>query len=184
MHADRRPTVIGLAAFAGLFAIAPAVAGQHEEHAGHVSEYAGQEAGEIPSMSAAELEDLRSGAGMGLARAAELNRFPGPKHVLELGDELGLTDDQRAEVTSIHAEMSRGAQAIGARIIEAERELDMRFRHRHIDETELATALDAIAELRGDLRFVHLRAHLRTTRVLSVDQIEAYDELRGYSGPG
>ena len=38
-----------------------------------------------------------AGAGMGYAKAAELNSYPGPMHVLELADRLGLTPDQQTK---------------------------------------------------------------------------------------
>jgi len=38
-----------------------------------------------------------------------------------------------------------------------------------------------IAWPRGELRLVHLLAHLEMKRVLSQQQIEKYDELQGYS---
>ena len=41
-----------------------------------------------------------------------------------------------------------------------------------------------IAQLRGELRLVHLLAHLEMKRVLSRGQIEKYDELRGYGTHG
>ena len=174
----RAAATLGVAVF--LTAPSPAAA-QHEGHAEHVSEYAGQEGGDIPSLSQTEIDGLRGGAGMGLARAAELNHFPGPKHVLEMEVELELTPEQRDRVTRIREVMEREAIELGERIIEGERELGMRFRHGHIDETSLATELDRIADLRGDLRFVHLRAHLETARVLTAAQIDAYDTLRGYA---
>lgn len=38
---------------------------------------------------------------MGFAKAAELNSYPGPKHVLDLGDRLKLTTQQRQQVQAI-----------------------------------------------------------------------------------
>ncbi|MDP2956413.1 MAG: hypothetical protein Q8N53_08320 [Longimicrobiales bacterium] len=38
---------------------------------------------------------------MGMARPAELNGFPGPRHVLDLADLLALAPDQRSEVQGI-----------------------------------------------------------------------------------
>lgn len=172
----------GLAALA--FAAALPLAGQHEGHEQHASPYAGQMSGEVRSLSDQELADLRAGAGMGLARPAELNRFPGPKHVRELAAELGLDDAQLAQVAGIEAAMKAAAIAVGEELIEAERHLNDRFRHGHIDEASLEAATREIAELQGRLRFVHLRAHLETTRLLTPEQIESYDRLRGYTPAG
>ena len=50
----------------------------------------------LKSLSGEEVSQYLSGAGMGYANAAEWNHFPGPMHVLELGERLGLSDEQRA----------------------------------------------------------------------------------------
>jgi len=83
--------------FVVLLSAAPLVA-QHGEH--HQSPYAEQEGSGIAAMSRQEANDLRSGAGMGLARAAELNHYPGPLHVLELAEQLGLSAAQRPRFKS------------------------------------------------------------------------------------
>jgi hypothetical protein len=57
--------------------------------------YAGQEQQEIKALSAEEIEGYLSGSGMGLAKAAELNHFPGPRHVLDLVEPLQLSAEQR-----------------------------------------------------------------------------------------
>ena len=44
-------------------------------------QYAGQQARSIKALDDAEIDTLLNGRGMGLARAAELNHYPGPKHV-------------------------------------------------------------------------------------------------------
>lgn len=74
---------------------------------------------------------------MGLARAAELNHYPGPLQVLALAAELELTDEQQVRIQGIHAGMLEQARSLGARIIEKESTLDRRFSHRHIDEDSL-----------------------------------------------
>jgi hypothetical protein len=117
---------------------------------------------------------------MGLARPAELNQYPGPKHVLELAAELELSDEQRQHVEACHAAMLEEAQRLGKEIVDKERHLDRRFAHSHIDEEVLRSVTAEIADLYGELRFVHLRAHLETRAVLSPGQIESYDRLRGY----
>jgi len=56
------------------------------------SPYEGMQARPIKALSAEQIADLRAGRGMSLALAAELNGYPGPRHILELGEQLGLTD--------------------------------------------------------------------------------------------
>ena len=53
--------------------------------------YAGLESRAIKALAPSEVEDLRQGNGMGMALPAELNGYPGPRHVLDLAEELNLT---------------------------------------------------------------------------------------------
>ena len=166
---------------AGLL-LATALIGQHEDHhAGHHSEYASQESSGIAALSARELDDLLAGAGMGWARAAELNRYPGPKHVLELESELRLQTSQRIAVEVVRVAMLEEARELGRQIVEAERVMNRRFSHQHIDEESLAALVGEIADLYGALRLSHLKAHLKTRELLSDDQVREYDRLRGYA---
>jgi hypothetical protein len=57
--------------------------------------YAGQQARTIKALSDEDIAALLKGDGMGFAKAAELNGYPGPKHVLDLAEKLKLTDAQR-----------------------------------------------------------------------------------------
>lgn len=154
------------------------------QHTHDASPYAHRERSEIAALTLQEIADLQAGAGMGFALAAELNHHPGPKHALELADSLGLTAEQANALEAVRSRMSREAIRLGEEIIGAEAELDRRFAHAHVDAGILREMTDRIAILYGELRFVHLVAHLETTRVLSTEQIEAYDRLRGYGGEG
>ncbi len=75
------------------------------------SPYAGEEQRPIKSLSATEVASLENGDGMGFAKLAELNQYPGPKHVLELASELGLTHSQVAQTESLFTDMRRSARA-------------------------------------------------------------------------
>jgi hypothetical protein len=173
-----RKTILTLAVSAALAAAATA---QHEGHSHHASPYADQAESGIAALSAQEVEQLRAGAGMGMARAAELNHYPGPKHVLELAAELGLTANQRDAVAATQQAMLAAATRLGAEILLREEQLQRRFAHRHIDPPGLRQATSELALLYGKLRFAHLAAHLETRDLLSDEQIVLYDRLRGYS---
>jgi Spy/CpxP family protein refolding chaperone len=127
-----------------------------------------------------EIRDLLEGRGMGLAKAAELNSYPGPLHVLQLGDRLALSDTQRTATESLYAEMRNKVQPIGRKIIEAERALDRAFMGGKIDAATLRSQLAAIAVLQGELRAVHLETHLAQRSLLTPEQISQYDPIRGY----
>ena len=146
--------------------------------------YAGQEAREIKALPAEEVESLLNGEGMGMAKAAELNHYPGPKHVLELADRLKLSDAQTAGVRKAFERMRADALRLGRLVVEKEREFDQLFARREIDAGKLQTLSREIGLLRADLRAAHLRAHLETRALLTPEQVKLYDELRGYNAPG
>lgn len=158
-----------------LFAALPAMA---------AGPYAGQEARDIASLSEDDVAALLAGEGWGLAKPAELNGYPGPAHVLELSDDLGLTPDQLERVRKVHAEMKETAQRVGADYVEAERHLSMMFDAGHATEERLRERLAESATILGSLRLVHLRAHLATAEILSPGQRDAYAALRDYAGGG
>jgi Spy/CpxP family protein refolding chaperone len=146
------------------------------------SPYRGQEGRAIKSLSHEETEQYLTGHGMGLAKAAELNHYPGPRHVLDLSEDLGLTDKQRERTTEVYDEMHREAVRLGRISIEMEETLERRFAEQTIDETVLRNLILEIEELKGKLRFTHLRAHLTMKELLTPEQIVTYDALRGYAG--
>ena len=156
------------------------VAAAAQEEAKH-GDYAGEERREIKSLSAEEVKELLNGHGMGLAKAAELNHYPGPRHVLELATELQLTPEQRTQAQATFDRMHGEAVRLGRQIVERERALDAMFAAGEIDAGKLNAATAGIARLRGDLRAAHLAAHLEMRRLLSPHQIAKYDELRGYA---
>ena len=145
-----------------------------------LSPYAGLEARKIKALSAKETAGYLSGEGMSLALAAELNGYPGPKHVLEFADELRLTDSQRASMGKMFADMKSEAVALGRDIVAREAALDALFAGKKADERRLREAVREIARLRGELRIAHLKWHLKTLPVLTPAQAARYDELRGY----
>jgi hypothetical protein len=148
------------------------------------SPYAGQQSRAIKALSDSEIDDLANGRGMGLAKAGELNGYPGPIHVLEMGAELGLTPDQRTALAAIKDRMSAAAKPLGREIIARERALDEQFASGRITQPELAALTSEIGALQARLRAVHLAAHLETKEVLSAAQIARYDALRGYGAAG
>jgi hypothetical protein len=144
--------------------------------------YAGQQSRPVKSLSAQEVDDLLAGRGAGTAKAAELNRYPGPAHVLELKDRLGLTPEQEKRARSIHAGMQSRASVAGRRVVDAERALDDAFAKGAIDEPGLNAQVLEAGRLHAEFRLAHLAAHLEMKALLSPAQIARYDELRGYAG--
>ncbi|HYB43850.1 MAG TPA: hypothetical protein VEL75_18870 [Candidatus Methylomirabilis sp.] len=130
-----------------------------------------------------EIADLRTGTGMGLARAAELNSYPGPRHVLDAiaSGSLTVSPEQLARVRLVYEAMEHDARRVGAEILEEEARLEAAFRSAVITDPDLHARVARIATLRGDLRAIHLAAHLATRRILSDAQTARYNELRGYA---
>jgi hypothetical protein len=143
--------------------------------------YEGQEAREIKALSAEEVKQYLAGAGMGYAKAAELNRFPGPQHALELADKIGLSDEQRTATRRLMDEHKAEARAIGAKVVEAERRLEALFRRGQLRPEELTAAVREAATLQGEYRLSHLETHRRMRAILTETQVAQYDVLRGYT---
>lgn len=152
-------------------------------HAASPSPYAGQQSRDIKALSSAEQADLLAGKGMGLAKAAELNGYPGPAHVLELATDLDLTAEQRARTQALWQSMDTRAKDVGRQVIDAERELDALFLSKQVTRERLTAQLDRIGALQAMLRAVHLDAHLEQARILTPEQAGRYAALRGYSAP-
>ena len=155
-----------------ILAAVPAAAQHHGYH--------GQHGREIKALSADEVKQYLAGAGMGYAKAAELNHFPGPQHALELADRLNLDAAQRAAIQRLMDAHKAEARAIGARLVESERSLEALFRTGKVDEEALAKAVRTAAALEGEYRLSHLETHRRMRSLLTRDQVTRYDELRGY----
>jgi Spy/CpxP family protein refolding chaperone len=147
---------------------------------GHHQPYATHETREIKALSDDEAKQYLSGAGMGYAKAAELNHFPGPMHVLELADALQLSADQRRAVKALMDEHKAQARAIGARLVESERALEVLFRRPDVPQQALADAVKQAALLQGEYRLSHLETHRRMKPLLTAEQVAKYDALRGY----
>lgn len=144
------------------------------------SPYSGLESREIKSLSADDLEELRRGGGWRLALPAELNGVPGPAHLLELKDALGLSAEQVEAIEEIFAAMQAEARTAGERLIAAEKALEDAFRAGGLDRDELRELVEEAEDARAELRFIHFSRHLETPPILTAEQIRRYNRLRGY----
>lgn len=146
-----------------------------------LSPYITQVNSPVRGLPAQEVDDLRAGRGMGYARMAELNHYPGPRHLLDLQKELKLSIAQIAAIDAIFTDMQKQAQSLGEQIIAQEARLSAAFASKTLDEASLQSQVMELADLYGQLRMAHLRAHYQVTPLLTPEQIAAYDELRGYA---
>lgn len=138
----------------------------------------------IKALSADDIAGLRAGRGMGMALPAELNRYPGPMHVLELAAKLDLTPEQRQEIERQFEAMRAAAMPLGEQIVAREEALEALFRSGAADAGTIDRITSEIAALYGQLRAVHLRTHLATRATLTGPQVALYQTLRGYDGTG
>src|SRR5665213_709350 len=113
-----------------------------------VSPYTGQEQRAIKSLSPDEVKAYLAGEGMGLAKAGELNHYPGPKHILAMADHLGLTPAQRARIEAAEKAMSATEHIA---------ELEGRLRAAHL------------------LAHIQTRAVLQPDQITMYDSMRGYD---------
>lgn len=144
------------------------------------SPYIGQESREIKALSQQEVVDYLNGKGLGYAKVAELNHFPGPRHVLDMAKELNLTEEQTSQTQAVFDAMEVQAATFGKQFVEKEKELDQQFSSGSINTDSLKILLSDIGALQANIRYVHLSAHLEQKVLLTRHQIKLYDQLRGY----
>lgn len=151
-----------------------------------LSPYAGQEIRGIKSLSQEDIEGLLAGAGTpfgGMAKPAELNGYPGPRHVLDAVEagEFELANRQREPIEALYEEMRSEAIGLGKKIVNIEKAIDDAFISGTITEEILQEKILESASFYGQLRIVHLKYHLSMVDILTPQQVEQYNELRGYT---
>lgn len=144
--------------------------------------YAGPEQRPIKALATERVADLLAGRGASYALAAELNSYPGPRHVLDLAAGLGLTPEQKRAAEEAYATMEAEAKQLGQQLVEREAALDRAFAGGAATAGEVARLAGEAAATEGQLRAVHLRAHLAMKDALTPEQVARYDRLRGYAG--
>ena len=153
----------------------------------YASPYSGEEIRGIKSLSQEEVKGLLAGEGTpfeGMAKLAELNGYPGPRHVLDMAEEMQLSTKQKEEIENLYKDMKEQAIPLGENIVELEKEMNDGFVSKNITSEELETKVAKSAELYGQLRFIHLKYHFLTKDILTPEQVQKYNELRGYTNGG
>ncbi len=144
------------------------------------SPYSSMQDRAIKALSPEKILALKSGGGAGYALSAELNGYPGPKHVLELADKLELSRSQRGKAKQLFKSMKNEVLPLGKNLLAQEAQLELLFRKRQIDENSLIRMTRAIGVLDSKLRATHLKYHLEMADILNPHQRAAYSRLRGY----
>lgn len=169
-----------LAAFAAALALPLAALAQH---AGTPAPgpYAGEQVRPIKALAERDVAGLLAGSGAGHAKAAELNGYPGPAHVIELRERLALDSEQLQASQALMTAHQARARALGRELVEAERRLDALFAQRRAQPDTVDAATADIGRLQARLRAEHLNTHLQQTALLRPEQVRAYNEARGYT---
>ena len=148
------------------------------------SPYSGLETRPVKALSTKQIQGYLAGDGMTQALPAELNHYPGPRHVIALAGRLGLNEGQLSRIRRLDADMTGGAAARGRAIVDRERALDRLFAAGSAREVAVREAVSEIARLQGALRYTHLKYHLLVKSIVTPDQVAHYDRLRGYVRSG
>jgi len=151
------------------------------QHPGHGADHpaGGGDGHRAAQACATQFEQVvAEGRGFGMGFAADQNGYPGPMHVLELRERLGLTRDQAVKAEALMRAMFEESRPKSARLLEAEARLRHLFADGTADEAAVRTAVADAERARADVRLVHLLTHLRTRDLLTEHQRRLYHEAR------
>ena len=118
------------------------------------------------------------GRGFGMGFAADENGYPGPMHLLELKERLGLTAEQAAKAQALVHAMFAESRPKSARLLEAEAKLSKLFADGAASKAAVRAAVAEVERARSDVRLVHLLTHLKTRDLLTEAQRRIYHEAR------
>ncbi|MDH5605892.1 MAG: hypothetical protein OEY93_03300, partial [Anaerolineae bacterium] len=144
------------------------------------SAYAALLDSEIRGLDQETIEGYLTGEGLGQALPAELNGYPGPRHTIDMAEELKLSEDQLRQMQALFDKMHSETIPLGEQYLEAVAQLELAFREGTITEEYLKSQLIVITGIEAQLRYAHLSTHLATIEILSAEQIMQYNMLRGY----
>lgn len=136
-----------------------------------------QQVSPLKFISSQNYQYYKNGGNSDLYLIAEVNNYPSPGSVLQLAKELSLTTDQKHQVNMIHIELNRKVKEMGGFLIKEQTKLNQLFETRKIDEGSLIYYTNKIGALEGELRNAYLRAHLRTSTLLSAQQLKKYQDI-------
>ncbi len=127
--------------------------------------------GMLSGVSEQEKEMLLKGGGLGAGMIAMTNGYPGPKHVLEMGDELELTAAQRESIGTIYGKVKAESVKLGTELVEKDEALAALFTTGSVSTKDVEKRSREIGELQGRLRAAHLNAHVQTHAELTPAQL-------------
>lgn len=134
----------------------------------------------IRSLTPEEIAQIGRGEGAGFALPVELNGLPGPRHVLDLADQLGLSPEQRTQVQQVFDDMQMIVIPAGRDYLAAVATLEEDIRTGKVTEEAMSSRVAEVYRLEGELATAHMTAHVQTAEILTAEQIGLYQRLRGY----
>jgi len=139
----------------------------------------------MPMFSSQErTQGLLEGKGMGLATPAENHGYPGPRHVYDAADQLHLTADQRSKTVALVEAMKAEAIPEAKQLVADEAALDNLFITHKATLANITEASDKAARSESILRVIHLKYHLAMEKILTPEQIKAYEALGSHTEKG
>ena len=143
----------------------------HVAHAAH-----GEEESNLAdtSLTKEEVNAYLTGGGLDIDRVADINHFPDPKRVIQIKDLLNLNRAQNNRTTISYKLMRKYAIKTGRKIVRKENQLNNLFQQAAVDLSAVKKLVHEIAILKGELRFVHLRARVNQKSYLTNEQISTY----------
>jgi hypothetical protein len=174
-----RTTAVAALALAGLGAAAAGAQHGHGQGTRHQGHAPGDDAHRRVQACLAEADAvIGQGLGFGMAFAADRNGYPGPVHVLELRDRLGLTAEQEGKLAALQEAMFATARPASARLLAAEARLERLFAEAQAEAPAVRAAVAEVERARADVRAVHLLTHLQTRDLLTDAQRHEYHAAR------
>lgn len=168
-------TLLGMALMAG--AASAQIHGAGTPHgSGSVPHRQGHQEAERCEARFAEV--VGQGLGFGMAFAADRNGYPGPTHVVELAERLGLMPAQRARVEALREAMLAESRLASAALLAAEARLGALFESKEAGEEAIGARVAEVERLRARARLIHLRYHLKTRDLLTEPQRALYHAAR------
>ena len=156
-----------------------AMGGKHQMHGQAEGGTQGMGGGMLGGVSEQEKEALLKGAGLGAGMIAMMNGYPGPKHVLEMGDELELTAEQRESIGTIYGNVKAKSVELGTELVEKDEALAALFTSGSVSTGDVEKLAREIGELQGRVRAEHLNAHVETFDALTPAQREQLSSMQG-----
>jgi Spy/CpxP family protein refolding chaperone len=153
--------------------------GKHQMHGQAEGGGQGMGGGMLGGVSEQEKEALLKGAGLGAGMIAMMNGYPGPKHVLEMGDELELTAAQRESIGKTYGNVKAESVKLGTELVEKDEALTALFTAGSATTGEVGKLSRDIGELQGRVRAAHLNAHVETFDALTPAQREKLSSMQG-----